>query len=290
MKKIAIAAIIFVSMIIYGCGGVNTKANNYSTIKKYGGSFIEPVTGMEFVYIPGGCFKIGAVDGDLDAENDEKPSKKVCVSGYYISTKEVTNRQYRLIFPDHNSGVFSGYSLDGDNQPAVFVSWKDSVQYASKLTDKSGILFDLPTEAEWEYAAKAGADTVYPWGNSSDQVCEFANVHDKEGAEKNILEWDAVSCSDGYNVSAPVGSYKPNKLGLYDMNGNVWEWVKDSYSADAYADFQEQDPFNPSATILKVLRGGSWFGRVVYSRSSNRDSEDMNSGFNRLGFRLVVRD
>jgi len=130
---------------------------------------IEPNTGMEFVFIKGGCFEMGDSVGDGDA--NERPVHTVCVSDYSIAKFEVTNEQFRKFRPQHNSGTYEGLSLNGDKQPVVNVSWYDAVAFAKWLSEKTGKIYRLPTEAEWEYAARAGTKTSRFWGNNPDEAC-----------------------------------------------------------------------------------------------------------------------
>ena len=245
------------------------------------------VAGMEFVQVTGGCFQMGDTTGDGDI--DEKPAHKVCVGDFGMSTFQVTNAQFRKFKPSHNSGGYKGYSLDGDNQPVVRVTWDEAVAFAQWLSKQSGKNYRLPTEAEWEYAARGGTDTRNYWGNSMDDACSYANLHDI--SSKNAFKeftWDNVNCSDGYKVTAPVGSFKPNRFGLYDMIGNVLVWCQDWYDENYYRSSPADNPQGPSKGQFRVLRGGSWLDedddcRVAKRRSFN---PEINSDF--FGFRLVV--
>ncbi|MDT8424017.1 MAG: formylglycine-generating enzyme family protein, partial [Desulfuromonadales bacterium] len=146
-----------------------------------GKSFTDPTTGMAFVLVKGGCFQMGSNAGD----SDEKPVHEVCVDDFYMGKYEVTNGQYRRYKGGHNSKTYNGNSLNGDKQPAVNVSWDDAVSYAQWLAGKSGKSVRLPTEAEWEYAARGGTTTVRWWGDSADQACRNANVHDRTSKRVN---------------------------------------------------------------------------------------------------------
>ncbi|MBW2050537.1 MAG: formylglycine-generating enzyme family protein, partial [Deltaproteobacteria bacterium] len=118
------------------------------------GTWTDPVTGMEFVWVEGGCFEMGSTSGD----SDEKPVHQVCLDGFWMGKYEVTNRQFRLFRPGHDSRDYKGHSLNGENQPAVYVSWEDAKAFAQWLTRKNGerYTFRLPTEAQWEYACRGG--------------------------------------------------------------------------------------------------------------------------------------
>ncbi|MBN2810046.1 MAG: formylglycine-generating enzyme family protein [Deltaproteobacteria bacterium] len=198
-------------------------------------SFTETATGMEFVWVPGGSFQMGqtapetkilvkAMGEDKFAKYclSELPCHQVRVDGFWMSKYEVTNGQYRCYKANHDSKAFRGHSLNDDKQPVVEVTFDDAAQYAAWLTKKSGMACRLPTEAEWEYACRAGTTTVCFWGDDSELACAYANVGDLS-AKKEWPVWITHECDDGAVVTAPVGSFMPNAFGLYDMLGNVWE-------------------------------------------------------------------
>jgi formylglycine-generating enzyme required for sulfatase activity len=231
-------------------------------------AYTEPKTGMEFVLIKGGCFQMGDSYGDGDI--NERPVHEVCLSDYYMGKYEVTNAQYRKFKPTHNSGKHEGMDLNGDKQPVVHVSWEDATQFARWLSKETGKTFRLPTEAEWEYAARAGSKTSRFWGNNPDDACIYANVADAT-AKKRWPTWIAHNCDDKYAVSAPVGSFKPNAFGLYDMLGNVWEWVQDVYDGTAYSKHPRHNPVYEVPGEYRVERGGGWNNGPLGIRSSHTD-------------------
>lgn len=250
-----------------------------------GGGGADPTTGMEFVAVPGGCFQMGDSTGDGQA--DEKPVHQVCVSGFSIGKYEVTNAQYRRFKPSHNSGDYNGKSLNGDNQPVVNVSWNDAVEYAQWLSRQSGKAYRLPIEAEWEYAARGGSSARNYWGNRKDDACGHANVADQWA--KFIWSDGAIhNCDDGHAVTAPVGRYRPNAFGLYDMMGNVWEWCSDWYDENYYGVSPKDNPQGPSSGSSRVNRGGSWYSEPWYVRSADRVRFGPSVRGNDLGFRLVL--
>ncbi|MCP5087419.1 MAG: formylglycine-generating enzyme family protein [Rhodobacteraceae bacterium] len=214
---------------------------------------------MEFVWIEGGTFWMGCGEQETECSSDEKPRHQVTVNGFWMGRTEVTNAQYRQFIPKHDSQDFKGHSLNADEQPVVYVSWEEATNFIDWLTksNKGKDEFRLPTEAEWEYAARAGTTTARYWGDNPDDACQYANVAD-ETAKKEMSDWTIHNCDDGYAVSAPVGSFRPNAFGLYDMLGNVWEWV-----ADPWHDNYEGAPSNAKVweegdANLRLLRGGSW--------------------------------
>lgn len=253
-------------------------------------NYIDPVAGMEFVSVPGGCFKMGSANNEAGRFSDEGPQREICVDGFMISRYEVTNAQYRLLNPAHDSGSHEGKSLDGDTQPVVFVSWKEASDYAAWLSRKTGRKVRLPNEAEWEFAARAGTDKSRFWGDADKTSCRYANVGDQTAKEnwQNWAQWPVFDCSDGYTVSAPVGSFKANPLGLHDMLGNVWEWTADWY-AQSYAGLTaSRGRVTVGRPTDKSLRGGSWYSGPKNARNARRSWDRPDSRCNSLGFRLVM--
>ena len=244
----------------------------------------DTVTGMELIFVKGGCYQMGDTFGD--GENDEKPMHEVCVDDFYIGKYEVTNEQFRKFRSNHNSGDFIGFSLNDDNQPVVNVSYEDAIAYTDWLSGKlapagskqgTGKKYRLPTEAEWEYAARGGTRNRNYWGDNKDDACKYANVHDRTSKSKfSNFTWENHNCDDGYAVTSSVGRFQPNAFGLYDMMGNVWEWCQDWYDDSYYKNSLKNNPKGASSGQYRVLRGGSWdrrsaalaFGFPLLARAS----------------------
>ena len=178
-----------------------------------------------------------------------------------------------------------------DDEPVVCVSWRDARAYTAWLSGVTGQRYRLPTESEWEYAAKGGTDSVYYWGADPDDACRYANVYDTTAAAKWPTEdWDAPACDDGFAETSPVGSFEPNQFGLYDILGNVWEWNQDC-SILPYPD----QPTDGSAAEVegacdrRAIRGGGWITQAYRQRPTwrGRDPERRMAAF--WGFR-VARD
>ncbi len=246
--------------------------------------YTDPVTGMEFASIKGSCYEMGDSVGDGDP--NERPVHEVCVSDFYIGKYDVTNAQFKKFRPQHTSGSYGGQNLDEDKQPVVNVSWEDAVDFAKWLSEKTGQKYRLPTEAEWEYAARAGTSASRFWGNNPDDACQYANVADMT-AKKLWPRWTAFYCNDGYAVASPVGSFKPNGFGLYDMLGNVWQWCEDVYNSRAYSKLPKSNPVYEGAGEYRVIRGGGWSNGPMGIRSSHRIGLTLSFGHHALGFRLV---
>jgi len=254
----------------------------------------DPITGMEFVRIPGGCFQMGSPESEEGRYSDEGPVHEVCLDGFYMGKYEVTNAQYRRWKRNHDSGEFKGYSLNSDSQPVVSVSWEDAQAFVEWLTQQHDgkYTFRLPSEAEWEYAARAGTTTSRFWGDNPDDACRYANVYDQTSKKAFDFDWTAHDCNDGYAVTAPVGAFRPNAFGLYDMLGNVYEWTEDLYVDDIYARRSDEapvsNPISQSGGSNRVLRGGGWGGDPRGVRCALRGGRTPSDRFGLIGFRVVV--
>ena len=263
-------------------------------------TFTDPETGMEFVWVPGGSFQMGQTASEkediikeIGRDKFEKycacelPRHRVCVDGFWMGKYEVTNAQYRRFISGHSSESFKGHSLNGDEQPVVEVSCDDAIVYAEWLSSKSGSRrFRLPSEAEWEYACRAGTTTVCFWGDDVSPACRYANVGDKT-AQKEWSTWTVHDCDDGVMVTAPVGSFQPNGFGLYDMLGNVWEWCSDWFGEDYYKESPERNPRGLSSGTYRIARGSCWDSPPRYVRSASRNKRRPDNRGYALGFRLV---
>jgi formylglycine-generating enzyme required for sulfatase activity len=261
--------------------------------------------GIVMVYIPVGEFTMGSNDG----EDDEKPAHKVYLDAYWMGKTEVTVKQYMKFvnetkkhYPQwlENGSSFNvktgtnnlykklGFALEGDNYPIIGISWHDASAYCDWLSKKTGFHFKLPTEAQWEKAARGTDGRKYPWGNIPPSG-KKANYADKQkwlkekhsGADKNI--------DDGYAYTAPVGSYPQgaSPYGLLDMAGNVREWCGDWYESDYYRKAPKNNPAGPGGGSSRVYRGGSWLYKASHLRCANRYNILRPSGrSSSLGFRL----
>jgi len=165
------------------------------------------------------------------------------------------------------------------------VSWNDATAYAQWLTQQTGKQYRLPTEAQWEYAARAGTTTSRYWGNNPDEACRYANVHDKTSKQVNGFSWPHHDCTDGYAKTAPVGSFQPNGFGLFDVLGNVWEWTCSGYESSYEG--AEQRCVDKGDSSPRALRGGAWNNAPwdVRTASRFRFSHDYRS--NHVGLRLA---
>jgi formylglycine-generating enzyme required for sulfatase activity len=250
---------------------------------------------IEMVYIKGGSFEMGspkseqdwAVDQGLKREwvDDEGPVHTVELDGFWMGKFEVTNAQYRRFKSGHNSGSHEGNDLNEDSQPVVNVSWDDAKAFCEWLSSRTGRTFRLPTEAEWEYACRAGTRTARFTGDSDASLEGYANVADAT-AKRAWSNWTTFSWSDGHNVASPVGSFKPNPWGLYDMIGNVWEWCEDWHGP--YSSASVKNPTGASSGSDRVDRGGGWGGNPSICRSADRSYISPGITLYDLGFRVAL--
>jgi len=219
--------------------------------------------GMEFVRVPGGCYQMGSHAG----EKHERPVHKVCVSEFELGKFEVTQAQWHSLMGSNPSR----HATCGDNCPVENVSWNQAQEFIAALNARKTGVFRLPTEAEWEYACRdGGKDQIYAGdadAGSLDQIAWFKRYEAK--------------------ISHPVGGKRPNALGLYDMSGNVWEWVQDQFASPYPSDLPELNPVVTGPGTERVLRGGSFDGRENYVRCAIRNRNNPDRQDYRLGFRLV---
>ena len=224
---------------------------------KQGYIFRDNITGMELVYIPAGCFMMGSSADYKYHQNDEGPVHEVCVDAFWMGKYPITQEQWRQIV---------GKIQRGGNYPVDQVSWNDVQDFIAKLNDQSGKNYRLPTEAEWEYACRAGGSGIY--------------------------DLDAVAWYDKNSggCSHPVGSNEANVFDLHDMLGNVWEWCADWYDATYYASSPKNNPCGPSSGLYRVFRGGGWKSASKRVRAAHRDRSLPSFRYCDLGFRLLLPD
>jgi formylglycine-generating enzyme required for sulfatase activity len=173
------------------------------------------------------------------------------------------------------------------SRPVINVSWEDARDYAAWLSEQSSAEYRLPTEAEWEYAARAEEQAAYYWGNDTEQGCQHGNVHDEASSALNQFSLKSWPCNDGYGQTAPVGMFAANGFGLYDMAGNIWEWVNDWYAEDYYKNSPQDNPTGPEKGVGRVLRGGCWLIIPSDVRSAIRNWFNPASRYDYVGFRLA---
>jgi sulfatase modifying factor 1 len=250
-----------------------------------------------------------------DLLKDEHPQHRARITKpFYLDTYHVTRGQFRQFVED------SGYKTDAekgdipgafgwdaekktfyfnndyswrnagfqqtDEHPVVNVSWNDAVAFCEWLSRKEGKTYRLPTEAQWEYACRAGTTTRYYSGDDPETLAKVGNVADAVFKAK-VPDWKyTIKASDGYVFTSPVGSFKPNAFGLYDMHGNAWQWCSDWYGEEYYAASPTDDPNGPDTGDGRVLRGGSWGDGPGGARSAGRVRPAPDDRFDYAGFRV----
>jgi uncharacterized protein (TIGR02996 family) len=238
--------------------------------------------GMTFVLIPPGVFRMGSVTREKGRDADEGPVHEVEITRpFYLSAYQVTQEQYDTVMGE-NPSVFASTgesasrvaNLDTRTFPVDSVSWEEAVAFCQKLDDAP---YRLPTEAEWEYACRAGTSTPFHYGLGASALESNFDGNFPTGKAKKG-PYLARTC--------PVGSYAPNGFGLFDMHGNVWEWCSDWFDESWYSHSPRQDPTGPETGHYRVLRGGSWDSYGKRSRSACRRGDD--PGLLVVGFRIVL--
>ncbi|MEI6614223.1 MAG: SUMF1/EgtB/PvdO family nonheme iron enzyme, partial [Chrysiogenales bacterium] len=224
--------------------------------------FLKNIT---MIYIPEREFTIGSPDREGDA--DEHPAHKVFVSGYWIGKTEVTFAQFDAFCLETGLEKPEDEGWGRGERPVIYVSWKEATDFCAWLKKKTGFAFRLPTEAEWEKAAR----DRFPWGNTPPDA-QLANFN------KEIMKTDTVG-------SYPEGA---SPYGVLDMAGNVWEWLADWYDADYYNNSPDDNPGGPEEGSERAVRGGSWANKAELIRAANRSQENPESKLNILGFRLAL--
>ena len=299
--------------------------------------------GMKLVEIPAGEFMMGAERerADILARfpycnpkwlDCERPSHTVRITKpFFMGQHEVTLDQFLAFYHDANyvveiehdevtawgfnekgrpieSGDFRPWSpvawTPDRDHPATFISWNDAAAFCAWLSKKEGKTYRLPTEAEWEYACRAGSRREYHFGDNAEELTRFGNaadanrqaflpnaliaLYDDEGKKTETRSpFPYLSRPDGHVWIAPVGKFNPNAFGLYDMHGNVWEWCADRYGKDYYATSPTDDPEGPSEGTSRVLRGGGFDNTPLFLRSPFRNSREPSFCSYSTGFRVV---
>jgi formylglycine-generating enzyme required for sulfatase activity/HEAT repeat protein len=243
---------------------------------------------MKFVLIEPGKFTMGSPKSEgADYETQEKQHKVEITRPFYMGVFTVTQQEYEQVMGKNPSNFCAAgggkdrvAGLDTASFPVEFVSWNDAAEFCKKLSEKTGKKFDLPTEAEWEYACRAGTKGPFHFGDSlSSKQANFDGNRPYGGAAKAVY----------LERTAKVGSYKANAFGLFDMHGNVWQWCKDNYSDDYYKDSPVKDPQGPANSTSRALRGGSWSYDAKDCRSAFRGHGEPDGRYDAGSFRVVMR-
>jgi formylglycine-generating enzyme required for sulfatase activity len=290
------------------------------------GAILRNSIGMSIARVPAGEFLMGAPDSDDDAQKTERPRHKVRISRpFYLGIHEVTVGQFRAFVRE--TGYQTGAETDGngssgfnsalpgfeydkpgytwknlgwkqdENHPVLNVSWHDATAFCRWLTKKENKTYRLPTEAEWEYACRAGGQARFITGDSSEELKRIANVQDKSLVDKKPRFSNSddasyltkpVGWNDGHAFSAPVGTFRPNGMGLYDMLGNAAEWCHDWYDKDYYRTSPLNDPMGPETGTARVVRGGAFLHQARHCRVSHRIAGTPSYRNYIIGFRVLM--
>ncbi|MCF6245854.1 MAG: SUMF1/EgtB/PvdO family nonheme iron enzyme [Desulfobacula sp.] len=245
-----------------------------------GKTYVEPLTGIKFAYIPKGCFSMGCYPGAIKCKKDEKPVHKVCMDGFWMGKFEVTQGQWKQVM-GYNPAYFSGSSGFPEylTRPVENVSYTDIQIFIKRVNSQIAGKVLLPTEAQWEYACRsAGEETNSPWDA------------DLSGPQANC-----GTCNPGElpeelrGQTIPVGYFAPNDLGVYDMAGNVKEWCRDYYDKKAYSEHKKNNPVYLKKESSRVVRGGSFNDNLIKLRCTARGKSLPGIKDGRTGFRLVLK-
>ncbi len=234
--------------------------------------------GMEFILVRPGSFMMGSPETEPHRKTDETLHRVIISKPFYLQTTEVTIRQWRAVMGIRLFGRKKGRP----DSPVTKVSFFDCQDFIKKLNSKGQGRYRLPTEAEWEYACRAGTTTAYSWGNDIDcSKAMYSNNTKKDSACTQYY----ISINLKPDCPAPVKSFKPNPWGFYDMHGNVWEWCADEYRL--YTSRASDADYEAIKMETRIRRGGSWYKYGYYLRSANRTWAHPAAKFQTTGFRLV---
>jgi RNA polymerase sigma factor (sigma-70 family) len=235
---------------------------------------------MKLVLVPAGTFVMGSPADEPGRGKDEGPTRKVTIGkAFYMGIYEVTQEQYKHVMGNNPS------RFKGPTRPVEEVSWEDAAHFCKKVSADTARKVRLPTEAQWEYACRAGSTGKFCFGDRNDDLHLYANYADRTCTAPWEGRKDANQ-TDGHDTTAPVGSFQPNAFGLYDMHGNVWEWVADWYAAYPSAD--QTDPTGPGGGTQRAMRGGCWDLVPLGCRSAERLFKPPHIRHWVLGFRVAV--
>lgn len=229
-----------------------------------------PCTGtvIQMITVPKGCFTMGTPAVASNIFKDDQPHE-ICVDSFAIGKYEVTQGEWQEVMGDNPSY----FKQCGSDCPVEQVSWNDVQLFVLRLNNRTSQKYRLPTEAEWEYAAKGGGNKGQIYAGTD---------------ERAELQEYAVYADNSSRQTAPVGHYKPNLLGIHDMSGNVSEWVNDYYATDYYAVSPHSNPAGPATGAFRVFRGGSYASGPIGVRTTDRSRQQPDFRYQGLGFRLVL--
>jgi formylglycine-generating enzyme required for sulfatase activity len=251
-------------------GNINVNINLQSSFTEDLGNGVK----LEMIAIPGGTFWMGSPANEAERYNSESPQHQVTVNSFFIGKYPLTQAQYQAILGSNPS------YFKGNNRPVETVSWYDAVLFCQKLSQRTGKNYRLPSEAEWEYACRAGTETPFSFGdNITTDLVNYNGTYPYKSAPKGKYR----------EQTTDVGTFPPNAFGLYDMHGNVWEWCEDDWHENYINAPTDGIDWNSwSGSNEKIVRGGSWYNYPSNCRSANRLWNSRVDRYYYLGFRLAV--
>ena len=269
--------------------------------------------GMKLAMIPAGKFLMGSPKNEPDRLDDEKQHEVEITRPFYMGTHEVTVRQFTGFVlatkyqTEAESDGKGGRAFDGKeftqkpeftwkklhfaqsvDDPVVVVTWSDAVAFCAWMSKREGMTYRLPTEAEWEYACRAGTNSRFNTGDGDEDLKIAGNIADASLKKKWADASWAMTWDDRFPFTAPVGKFRANAFGLHDMHGNAWEWCSDWYGEDYYAKSPTQDPQGPATGKERIARGGAWSTQPKFCRSAFRDWHEPGYRSDCVGFRVVA--
>jgi formylglycine-generating enzyme required for sulfatase activity len=311
VPSISVPSISFLFAFLLLCTAVHAEPLEHITLE------LSDAETMKLVKVPAGTFLMGSLPTERRRTRDgrESPRREVTISkDFHMGVCEVTRGQFAAFARD--SGYVTqaeregwAYAWDGrmwtkvagaswrkvgfeqtDAHPVLCVSFDDAVAFCRWLGRKTSRAVRLPTEAQWEYACRAGTQTAFAWGDAWEKGEGWANCADQTARKKRFRGWRAFPWEDGYVFTAPVGSYRANAFGLHDMHGNAWEWCGDWYARDYYKNGPKADPTGPATGKTRVLRGGGWMSSPPRCRAAGRTGCELRGWYCdfTVGFRVVV--
>lgn len=283
------------------------KASKAAPAAKAGTTFHDCQNCPEMVVLYAGRLNMGSPNSEKGRTADEGPVHSVKISAFAMGKTEITRGQFAEFVKksgyvtgdkcwtlekgkyEERKGSWRepGYPQD-DKHPVTCINWNDAFAYAKWLSNKTGKKYRLPTEAEWEFAARGNITTARYWGDNPDKACQYANGADStaQATIPGSSSWSVHRCADGFTYTAPVGRFRPNAYGLYDMLGNVWEWTGDNYHGN-YQGAPAAGSAWLGGSTKRVLRGGSWNDAPRNVRAAVRYGNKPEIRFSSFGFRVA---
>jgi len=256
---------------------------------KPGSEFKDCAACPPMIVVPSGQFVMGSPASETGRADNEGPQHTVVIArAFAIGKYEISFDDWEQCVTDRRCAAANDSGFGRGKRPVINVSNEHAQGYVAWLSEKTKQKYRLPSEAEWEYAARAGTETVHYWGQSPDVACTYANVFNRSTREKyKDADRKAFRCDDGFVETAPVGSLKPNKFGLYDMLGNVWEWVEDCWNGSYAGAPADGGAWKAGDCSKRVLRGGGWYYGPNNLRAAKRLKSEPQRQGNDVGFRVA---